>query len=347
MGGLDALSGRRVWHVVVAVVIAFASGVALGDAGGLLLRSPMLENAPAQPLLVSPRPVTIRATATAVLTTQQSGGREITSPRDGVMTDVQVTPGSSVSPGSAVLTIDGSPVFAYTAAYPLYRDLTRGVQGDDVVQWRSFLNAAGQSVPAQGGRYDVALANGTRAWRKKVGLPAGEDAPRASLVWIGPSAVTVGEVTLRTGDRASGVVFRTTTAPSTITVIEGARTGWEGVDPAATLAVAGVTVPYRSGAGRITEPAHVQAVAGVLARNPKEQATIQSEAGTAALALPTGAILTDASGRTCVRVAGTDKPAPVTVSGGSVGTVFVAPDAALEKAHVAARPDATGFDSCG
>ncbi len=348
MIGTESGRGKRVWRGILVTLLAFAAGVAVADARGVLFPSPMHESASTQPLHLVPRPVTMRATATGALTVQFQGGREITSPRGGTTTQVVVTTGSTVQPGSHVLSVDASPLFAYTAAYPLFRDLSPGDSGDDVAQLRAFLVSVGEVLPAQGARFDAGLARAVRSWRAKVGLPPSAGVPRSSLVWIGPAPVTVGEVVRSVGDPADGVIFRTARTPQAIAVAEGARLGWDGQDPAATLRVGSITAPYSAGSGLITEASAVDALAAHLATHPKDQATIESTAGTATLALPAGSILTDAEGDTCVLVAPSDTPLPVTVIGGAVGTVYLAPADGLADARVAAHPDGTKVvNGCG
>lgn len=343
------VQGGHGWATAL-VLVSFAVGVVTADAAGALLPSPLQESALAAPVIVTPRPFAVRATATAVLTVRTDGARTITSPRAGTVTSVAVAPDTTVDSGELVASVDGAPLLAYTAPYPFYRDLGPGVRGDDVVVLRGFLRTVGQHVPEAGTTFDSAVGRAVNAWRASIGLSRGTAVPRQSLVWLGPEPARVGQVGVRLGDRVDqgSALFQIAEVATAIEVVEGARSGWDGVDAAATLTIGGVQVPYRAGSGLIAQPEHVVAVAEQLGANPKATATIESVSGTSVLALPAGAVLTDRAGRTCVLLEGRPDPAAVVVLGGTVGTVFVAPGGHLADARVVARPDVgKDFPGCG
>jgi len=67
-----------------------------------------------------------------------------------VVTSANVRPGQTISPGQALMRVNGRPVIILPGAFPTYRNLVQGDQGDDVAQLQQALAALGYGVSADG-----------------------------------------------------------------------------------------------------------------------------------------------------------------------------------------------------
>jgi len=78
--------------------------------------------------------------------------REVTLPDGlgGVVTDLELRPGSEVGNGHHLFSLDGRPVFAVEARFPFYREIHYRDRGDDVTQLQQILVADGESLEVDG-----------------------------------------------------------------------------------------------------------------------------------------------------------------------------------------------------
>lgn len=108
---------------------------------------------------------------------------------DGVVTASDLAVGAEVLSGTAVLRVNGRPIIVLTGPFALYRDLTLGDSGDDVVMLQHALVDAGHLRATPDGRFGPRTAAAVRALYRSVGF----DAP--SMVPDPPAtpAVAVGE----------------------------------------------------------------------------------------------------------------------------------------------------------
>nr|WP_221382951.1 hypothetical protein [Actinoplanes polyasparticus] len=140
-------------------VVAATTAVALaaGAAGWMLaahVKSPADAAAGRQPpsaslitVLVEKRPLTARVTVQASVTYRKATPILLTgsvAPVEGEQPSGQLVtraakPGGILHEGDVLMEINGRPVFALTGTVPMYRTLTEGSTGDDVVQVRAAM----------------------------------------------------------------------------------------------------------------------------------------------------------------------------------------------------------------
>lgn len=98
----------------------------------------------------------------------------------GVITRVLVTAGDAVEAGDVVIEVSGRPVFIFEGAFPIYRDLAPGVQGDDVAQLQAGLKSLGLEIDDESGVYGASTGQAVLALYDTVGyepLPAPDVTP--------------------------------------------------------------------------------------------------------------------------------------------------------------------------
>ncbi len=91
----------------------------------------------------------VTATATVVQAETQTVSLPLADGRS-VVTRGLVTPGQQLCAGQVLLHVNGRPLIALPGAFPSYRDLVQGNQGDDVVQLQQALVSLGYSMRADG-----------------------------------------------------------------------------------------------------------------------------------------------------------------------------------------------------
>ncbi|WLW54836.1 peptidoglycan-binding protein [Streptomyces sp. YU58] len=87
---------------------------------------------------------TVTATPTGVAATQPASQPSASQPSALVVTDVFARPGQRVKAAQPLVEYDARPVFALPGAFPMYRDLTVGDEGKDVVQVQRALHSLGR-----------------------------------------------------------------------------------------------------------------------------------------------------------------------------------------------------------
>jgi peptidoglycan hydrolase-like protein with peptidoglycan-binding domain len=111
--------------------------------------------------------------------------------------------GSTVERGQPLFKIDERPVVALYGAVPLYRTLSGGVVGADVVQLEENLSALGYTGFTLDDTYTAGTAAAVRDWQTDLGLaPTGTIEP--GQVVFTPGAVRVAEHTARVGGTTGG-----------------------------------------------------------------------------------------------------------------------------------------------
>lgn len=90
-------------------------------------------------------------------------------PTSGVVTSVDVTPGTEVDVGDVVASIDLRPVVIAEGEVPAFRDLGDGVIGADVTQLQLMLNTIGFDV-GQSAVFDAETSAAVTEWQRSLGL---------------------------------------------------------------------------------------------------------------------------------------------------------------------------------
>ena len=144
--------------------------------------------------------------------------------------------GSTIERGGTVLRADNRRVVLMRGVLPLYRPLSPGVEGPDVLQLERNLRALGQDGFTVDDTYSSATAAAVRRWQKKL------DVPRTGIVdssWalVAKGAIRVAELKVRVGDPASGEVLAFTGVGPVVTVdAEADKAGW--ASPGAKVSIA-------------------------------------------------------------------------------------------------------------
>lgn len=124
---------------------------------------------------------------------------QVLSPSAGVLTALNADVGTTISPGATLMTVNDSPILAYTSPVPLHRDLTLGDKGPDVQKFQDFLNAAGFNVGQADGVFGAETRAAVRGLQRQAGLEADGVGTRSQLAWVPDGVTTVGELDVTLG----------------------------------------------------------------------------------------------------------------------------------------------------
>lgn len=146
---------RRLVLLAVVVTVAVVAGTWWLARS---VQSPAQRDAAAAPPTVQPVTVAVASgdlhdEITAAATVVQTETQTVTLPlADGrsVVSRQLVAPGQQLRAGQVLLHVNGRPLIALPGAFPAYRDLVQGDQGDDVVQLQQALASLGYNVRADG-----------------------------------------------------------------------------------------------------------------------------------------------------------------------------------------------------
>jgi len=293
----------------VAVGVALGIVIPLGVAAGVALivaeRSPLDSAAPAAPL---------------VGTIESAQRNNQVNVAIGVEFADAVTP-STQAGGTRLVDVDARGVVAYVADSPLYRDVARGLEGSDVATAQGLLTELGFDTGPADGKAGPSTEKAIKAFNLAYGYGKNNTVlTLASLVWVGTVPATVNEMSVHLGDQVGPgtELFTTTAALAAITVTEPPGDTLEGEWA---LTVNGVTAPYEPGSGRITDPEAVAAMASTLGAATEGVGTLQLATPLTVASVPSSAVVTDATGGTCIFASADAAPTPVEATGGSLGTV--------------------------
>lgn len=245
-----------------------------------------------------------------------------TTQSSGTVTALNLSAGAEVSHGHTIMMVDAQDVFAYTGDAPLYRDVTRRLEGTDIETAQQLLSDLGFLDGEVDGIAGDNTEQAIRAFNEAHGYGKNNTTlSRAALVWLGlgPGPVTVGEVAVAVGDTVSPdtELFTTTASLAAITVTEAVALP----DGDLELAVMGATAPYVAGSGAVTEPSAVVELAAAIGSAGEGVGTIRLATPQKVGAVPASAVYSDESGATCLFPDLTSDPVQVEPSGGSLGTV--------------------------
>lgn len=195
----------------------------------------------------------------------------ITATRGGTVTRFDCSVGKELKSGTAAVWIDDAPQLALATATPLWRDLTLGHRGKDVVSLQRELSRLGFSTQVNGRfdrQTDEALKDAFEGigWTKK-----SKGLPTERIVWIPKatvsystcetetgSVVNQGSPIATTGSKIRGFGLKAVPA----NVVEGPRV----------VSLAGVTAQVNQ-AGQITDPVSITKLAETAAVQSMQDST--------------------------------------------------------------------------
>jgi hypothetical protein len=125
--------------------------------------------------------------------------------------------GATIKRGKTVYSVDAVKVPLFYGTTPLYRTLSSGSEGKDVLMLEKNLSALGYDGFTVDDEYTSGTADAVEQWQDDLGLDeTGTVTTRDVLV--APSAIRVGEVKLDVGDAATGTVLTWTGTTRKVTL---------------------------------------------------------------------------------------------------------------------------------
>jgi peptidoglycan hydrolase-like protein with peptidoglycan-binding domain len=159
----------------------------------------------------------------------------LTSAADGTVTWLPAQ-SRTIKRGGTVLRVDNRRVVLLTGVLPLYRPLTPGVEGPDVLQFERNLRALGYGGFTVDDTYSGATARAVRAWQEKLGLPR-TGTVTSDWAVVANGSIRVADLKVRVGDPgADAVLTYTGIAPVVLVNAEADAAAW--AEPGATVSVA-------------------------------------------------------------------------------------------------------------
>ncbi len=260
-------TGLVIAAATLIVLAAAAASVGFGWRG-----EPTVQEPPEKSLTTAIKQETLVDYITADGKVGYGAGWPVASGANGTVTWLPM-PGATVERGQTVLRVDDLPVVLLYGPLPMYRQLTVGVKGNDVAQFKQNL----QTLGYQGFTVDQEFSSSTEAavrhWQHDLGLPETGAVERGQVVCAaGP--LRVSEQLVRIGAASSADVLTVTGTTKVVTAsIAEADAGW-----AVRGAPVTVTLPSDATvAGTVSSVAQPPAAADANAGGSKIQLTITVE----------------------------------------------------------------------
>ncbi|MDJ0767912.1 MAG: peptidoglycan-binding domain-containing protein [Ilumatobacter sp.] len=127
---------------------------------------------------------TLGRTISGIATIEWPTESDIDVPIDGRVTKMPVDDGV-IDDGDILLHVDGVPVVVIAGATPAFRDLRRGVAGDDVAQLQRYLASIGFDLTVDG-EYGRETERAVRDWNAVRGIGKIADLPLGWIVFVEP-----------------------------------------------------------------------------------------------------------------------------------------------------------------
>jgi len=124
----------------------------------------------------------------------------------GIVTSVDVAPGTSVVAGSVLYTIDLRPVVVAEGAVPMFREIGSGVEGVDVRQLQQMLSDLGFYRAAVDGKAEAETTAAISRWQKSLGVDATGSVGVGDVVFVQslPMRVTLDPEIINRGANLAG-----------------------------------------------------------------------------------------------------------------------------------------------
>lgn len=266
-----------------------------------------------------------------------SDGMAVVVGASGTVTQVATRPGDVLDAGDEILRVDDTPVVAFVAEAPLWRDLTPGAEGDDVLRLQRFLIDVGMYSGRADGNFGERTAAAVRQFNLDHGRKDdGTTFALAAVAWVGAQPLLVASVETAAGSilAPGGTVLLGPRQAATVTVAEPAGGIPAGVNY--DLTVAETVTAYTPGSGAVTDPAAVAAIAASLGTSGEGAGQVVTADPEPAARVPASAVIVDDNGASCVYDDPAGQPVPVTILGGTLAHADLAAD--LNVDQVLANP---------
>lgn len=255
---------------------------------------------------------------------ERSAPLELVAATSGVVTSLDLAAGQQVEAGQVLLRVNDSPLLAFVSSAPLYRELSDGDHGPDVVRLNRYLADMGLLASEDEDSFDDATRDALEELFEAHGRAGVSSVQPADFVWV-PEGFVVAEVHTRVGEPLTpgGLLATGESVPLAVVVSEPAEV--VPGDPG-TLTVGGVRVDYVAGSGPMTDSERVGSIAAAPGMAVGEGATGELVVPMPmAVTVPTTAVLQSAGGGTCVLAGEDGVPVAVEILGGAGAYVRVAP----------------------
>lgn len=272
------------------------------------------------------------------------------SPKDGVLTGLECTPGTSWQSASVVATVNGEPLVGLYLSYPPWRDFTVGTKGPDVQALQTELIRLGYQLTADG-TYGSETSRAIRALLKDLGIGGANDELRLTDLVRLPAIDTpisacisaLGSYVTNGTELASG--------EQTITAVELVNVPTDLLPGERTLAVGDAQVAAGD-LSTVTDPDAIAALSGLpefVAHQKDSEVPLLGRLKLSeplhAIRVPAGAVIGAGTEEVCVR-SGT-LIVPVEVVGSSLGrTLITMVDSASDPPTRVDVPSATASLRC-
>ncbi|MCW2917770.1 MAG: hypothetical protein JWN52_5838 [Actinomycetia bacterium] len=167
-------------------------------------------------------------------------------------------PGALVSRGQPAYKIDDHPVPLLYGSLPLYRSLSEGTKGADVLQFERNLQALGYTGFTVDKTYSSATTSAVQRWQKDLGVDqTGKVTPGSVL--IAPGEIRVAERKANVGDQPNGPVLTYTGTTRVVNVdldVQYQRLAKKGAEVSIELPDGGTTKGTITSVGKVATEGH-------------------------------------------------------------------------------------------
>ena len=281
------------------------------------------------PVLAPVREFTRAVETPVLLQPLEQAPRVVLLPRGGRITSVDVSSGEPLRSGSVLAAADGVPLVLLSTSVPFYRILSSGASGTDVRALQEEIGRLGFDPGRVDGRFGSATIAALNELRESLGLGKAERFDPSLYAWLPIDGLVVGDVELSLGAiHGAETVAVTEARPVTEFRVESVGAALGELAPPVSVVVAGEEFIVDIEKGTVSDPR----LAALLAAGSgtSNEAVARSGQGEDVMVVPASAVLTDASGRTCVLLADGAQPRTVDVVRSLAGVVEITPDSSLE-----------------
>lgn len=324
---------------MAAVVLLVGLAAPLALAGALavaeLLRSPLESDRVTGPVVAAVERAERRRTEVASATFVPADDLPVLSRSAGTVTSLNLLAGVAPVHGDVVMEVDGEPVLAFAAPAPLYRDLTEGMNGDDVRAAQELLVALGH-LGSPDRSMGPAAVRAVRSFNAEYGRGSSPVLAANAFLWVPESAGPPKSVSIRVGDVLEPMSPVYVTADGVDRIVLG-------TDPShaeRVLSAGDVDVPIPPGTVEIVEAADVATVRDLMGEADASSVVLAEAAVREVGTVPASAVVIDSTGTICF-FAGADGPA-VVIDSDSGGFGLVDVEARLIGSPVLVNPRGVG-----
>ena len=163
----SAVGRKGVWLWFLALIVAAGLGVLFGF---WAFGAPQVDVATDEPATVEVTERTVGQSVPLAVSAVWDSRDFGIGAASGVLTSLEVANNTEVTAGEVLFTIDLRPVVAAVGDVPAFRDLSRGAEGDDVVQLQQLLISGGFLDEPADGDFGWMTHRAVRKWQDSLGL---------------------------------------------------------------------------------------------------------------------------------------------------------------------------------